>query len=107
MSEEYLSVMNETKWKEIKLLMVNYSFLVYWRTKDLYTQHISNWDGEWFYHFTLGGYKTIELLEIKVVEEEKFEQVLADLKAIHVPGKINDKIITIYGYQKDQILNYL
>jgi Family of unknown function (DUF6678) len=95
---QYQQVMNDTKWEEIRLLMYDYPNNNQWRTKDIETGFICNWDGEWFYHFMIDGYKHIEWLEIKVKTEEIRKDILDILKSIHVPGEIFDKVIRVYGY---------
>lgn len=99
--------MNNTKWEEIRLAMYNYPSVVMWRTKDVETGYISNWDGEWFYHFIQGGYNTIEWLEIKVNNSKFKNEILDILRKIHVPGQITDNSIFVFGYSKDEPINYL
>ena len=57
---KYHQVMNDTKWEEIRWAMVHYLKCIRWRTKDIENGYICPWDGEWFYHFRLGGYECIE-----------------------------------------------
>jgi hypothetical protein len=95
---KYQQVMNDTKWEEIRLAMYDYPNNRQWRTKDIESGYICPWDGEWFYHFKLGGYKTIEWLDIKAETEEIRNDVLKILKAIHVPGEVFDDVIKVYGY---------
>lgn len=68
-----------------------------WRTKDL-SGHVSQWDGEWFYHFRLGGYSTIEWGEIRVLAADQDALVLTELRRIHVPGHPVEGGYRIYGY---------
>jgi hypothetical protein len=90
--------MNNTKWEEIRLAMYEYPNNRKWRVKDIETGEISSWDGEWYYHFILDEYKTIEWLEIKVETEEIRNGVLKILNSIHVPGEVFDDVIRVYGY---------
>jgi len=53
--------MNNTKWEEIRNAMNDCSINTIWRTKDVKTKYISDWDGDWFYHFK-DIYKNIEWL---------------------------------------------
>lgn len=60
------SVMNETKWNELRLKM--YSLETHspkWRAKDIESGYISSWDGEWYYHFEVGGFRCIGWVELK------------------------------------------
>jgi hypothetical protein len=96
--KQYQEVMNNTKWVEIRLAMYEYPNIRKWRVKDIETGNIGSWDGEWYYHFKLGGYKTIEWLEIKAETEEIRNDVLEILNSIHIPGEVLDDVIRVYGY---------
>ena len=94
-------LMNNTKWDELRLAMYNLgkrspSF----RTKDL-TGYLSEWDGEWLYHFRGTGYVSIEWVEIQVLSAEQDAAVLALLREIHLPGRRIEKGFRIYGYARD------
>ncbi|QFF99361.1 hypothetical protein PB01_11310 [Psychrobacillus glaciei] len=101
----YQSLMNDTKWEEIWLAMIDIPELIYWRTKDMETNYISDWDVEWFYHFKLDGnrdsYKTIEWLEIKFDSEEIKNKLVKILKEMHTPGEVLSNTIKAYGYIKE------
>ena len=91
--------MNNTKWDELRMAMYNLGELhPKWRTKDVEKDYLSEWDGEWFYHFRLGGYKTIEYVEIKVSCKEMRDQVRIALSSIHVPGSETEDGFIVYGY---------
>lgn len=97
-SYHYYPVMNNTKWEEIREAMYNSPTHIQWRTKDIETGYISTWDAEWYYHFRLGDYKYIEWLEIKADTEELRKDLLDILQKIHVPGKVLEDVIRVYGY---------
>jgi hypothetical protein len=99
--------MNDTKWEEIKEAMNEYPATVLWRVKNIDNGFLSNWDAEWFYHFRLGGYDTIEWLEIKVDNEEMKNEVVSILRKIHVPGEVLKDSIKVYGYSKDGFIDYI
>jgi len=103
---EYHSLMNNTKWEEIRLAMFEYPISVQWRVKNIDNGYISNWDGDWFYHFRLDGYDTIEWLEIKVNNDEVKNDIVRILRKIHVPGEVFKDHIKIYGYKKDGFIDY-
>ncbi|GAA0076942.1 hypothetical protein UT300005_13200 [Clostridium sp. CTA-5] len=105
--KEFNSLMNNTKWKEIRLAMYQYHETIMWRVKNIDNGYLSNWDGEWFYHFKLMGYDTIEWLEIKVDNEEMKNKIVNILRKIHVPGEILNNSIKVYGYKKDEFINYI
>jgi hypothetical protein len=104
---EYQKLMNNTKWEEIRLAMHNYPLPIEWRTKDIENSYICDWDSDWFYHFKLDGYKTIEWLEIKVVNDDIKNDIVTLLRKIHVAGEILKDSIKVYGYKKDGFVDYL
>jgi len=104
---EYQSVMNNTKWEEIKKAMNDCSINTICRAQDVKTKYISDWDGDWFYHFK-GNYKNIEWLEIKVENLEEKDQVINTLRTINIPGETKDDVIKVYGYvQNNNPIDYL
>ncbi|KGR89393.1 MULTISPECIES: DUF6678 family protein [Ureibacillus] len=105
---QYLQVMTNTKWEEIREAMFNYPIDQLWRTKDIETGYICPWDGEWYYHFKLGEFETIEWLEIKAETDEIRNDVLKILNKIHVPGEVFDNVIRVYGYvETGRYIDYL
>lgn len=93
------SVMNNTKWDEVRLAMYGLHDLApRWRTKAMDADVVRAWDREWFYHFRIGGYEGIEWLEIEALEPLQHEAVLAVLRAIRVPGSTTEFGFRIYGY---------
>lgn len=95
------SVLNKTKWDELRLAMYGLGeWSARWRTKDL-SGYVSAWDGDWFYHFRLGDYESIEWVEIQVTTPAQDAAVLARLREIHLPGHRVDEGYRIYGYVQD------
>ena len=105
--KEYNSLMNNTKWEEIRLAMYEYPLTALWRIKNIDSGYLSNWDGEWFYHFRAEGYETIEWLEIKIDNEVIKNEVESILRKIHVSGKVLKDSIKVYGYSKDELIEYI
>ncbi|KIV73480.1 hypothetical protein SZ39_2005 [Bacillus mycoides] len=105
--KENQGLMNNTKWNEIRLAMYNYPLPIQWRTKDIKNSYICDWDSEWYYHFSIDNYKTIEWLEIKTENEEIKKDIIDLLKKIHVPGEILSNSVKIYGYKKNNSINYI
>ena len=97
--------MNNTKWNEIRLAMNDIPYTVKQRTKDLENGYISQWNADWFYHFMIGGYKTIEWLEIQFTSKTK-DIIVNKLKEINVPAELLENSVKIYGY-KDGFIDYL
>lgn len=93
--------MNNTKWDEIRLAMHSLGHMApSWRTMDMERQYLSPWDHDWFYHFRIGGYHTIEWLEIKMESEEQYRLVMEVLKSIKVPGVETENKVRIFGYME-------
>jgi len=99
--------MNNTKWNEIfqafyydNELKTDHP-LIQWRTKDRENGYICSWDGTWT-HFGCDArnWERIEYLQIRLTYENK-EIVLKSLHKIHVPGIVEDDVVTIYGYRMD------
>jgi hypothetical protein len=90
--------MSNTKWEELRLAMSQLIPRPQWRTKDVESGYISQWDGDWFDHFRIGGYETIEWVEIKIISDEQNAAVLNVLRTIHVPGEKIAKGYRVYGY---------
>jgi hypothetical protein len=92
------SVMNNTKWEELRLAMYSLGNISpKWRTKDL-SGYLSQWDGEWFYHFRNDGYDSIEWVEIEVLSLEQDAVVLEQLRRIYVPGRRIERGYRIFGF---------
>lgn len=104
---EYNGLMNNTKWKEIRMAMDNYQGTVLWRIKNIDNGLLSNWDSEWVNHFQLREYNKIQWLEIKVNSKEMKNDIIHLLRKIHVPGEVLDDSIKIYGYTKDGFIDYI
>lgn len=100
-------LMNDTKWDEIRTAMYEYPASIKWRTKDIESGYISNWDKEWFYHLKNAGYKTIEWLEIEVDNEKIKDDFIKILEEIHVPGEVLQNSIIIYGYKNNEAVSYI
>jgi hypothetical protein len=91
--------MNDTKWDEVRVAM--YALDDYsprWRTRDIESGHVSQWDREWYYHFRNGGYEFIEWLEIAIDSPEQRELVRDCLRRIGVPGVEDVDGFRVLGY---------
>ncbi|MTV36704.1 DUF6678 family protein [Duganella radicis] len=92
-------LMNDTKWDELRLAMYGLGPLSpRWRTLDVQNGHLSDWDGDWFYHFRNGGYKFIQWVEIATESAGQRHAVLAELTKVHVPGKFTEAGFRVLGY---------
>ncbi|MFZ4835214.1 DUF6678 family protein [Rouxiella sp. Mn2063] len=91
------SCMNNTKWSEIRQAMVNMTSPPLWKTTFL-NGYESAVDGEWFYHFSEGGYSDIQYLDVLTNSVEQHVEVGAILRSIHVPGIMTSTGYRILGY---------
>lgn len=100
--------MNNTKWKEIQEAMYGLKESPQWRARHLTNGNVSSWDGEWFYHFSEGGFNDIEWVEIKAKNNEQPELILSLLKSIHVPGTKTENGFKVFGHVVEGIsVDYL
>jgi hypothetical protein len=100
-SQNKPSVMNNTKWQELRLGMLQSKSSVYFRGKDLETGSIGSWDCEWYHHFNLGGHDSTEWIELRPDTDDERRAVEDILRTYHIPVEIRDGIYRIYGYADD------
>ena len=98
--------MNNTKWNEIFRAFYDNELkqdspIIMWRTKDIDSGYLSDWDGTWT-HFGADPreWDKIGFLQIRLTPENK-DYVLKCLKQIHVPGIAEEDRITVFGYRTD------
>ncbi|SRR6266496_2015034 len=48
--EWLVSLMKDTKWRELCLAFSSFEKKPAWRTRDLLNGHKSDWDSDWFHH---------------------------------------------------------
>jgi len=79
-----------------------------WRTSDVQSGYVSEWDGDWSYHFHIGGYKSIQWVEIAVDTDEQRDAVLQELVRIHVPAERTTSGYRVFGYAEiGQTVDYI
>lgn len=101
------SVMNNTKWDELRLAMHALDRRPLWRYKDV-NGHYSGYHREWFLHFRSGDYASILYVDITADDPAHREAIRDALKAIHLPGEETESGFRVFGYgQKGQTLEYL
>lgn len=93
--------MNDTKWRELRLGILESGVRPPWRGKNLDSPTIGQWDREWYYHFDLGGHDATEWYEIKVESDEEKRAVEEILRKYRIPVEIRDGLYRIYGYSDD------
>lgn len=96
-----IGLMNDTKWDELRLAMHRLGKnSPKWRTMDVESGYLSAWDGDWFYHFRTGEYKTIAYVEIRVTDDASRDLIRHALADIHVPGHENEEGFVVFGYKR-------
>lgn len=95
--------MNNTKWNEVRLAMVSLKSPPLWKITYI-NGYESAVDGEWFYHFSKGGYLDIHYLDVITDSNGQHALVGAILRAIHLPGIETPTGFRILGYT-DSISN--
>jgi hypothetical protein len=93
-------IMNNTKWEELRKAMLSQVPTYKWSSKPIDKDFIYGPDGEWFFHFMSGGYKDIEWVEIFAESSERKEHLTNILREIHIPGKIKENSVIVFGYKK-------
>lgn len=106
-------LMSNTKWNELRLAMYGLGrtqgkLAPRWRTLCVQNDYLSPWDREWFYHFRNGGYESIQWVEIAADTDEQRDEILTELKKIHLPGERTEIGFRIFGYAKSNVaVNYI
>jgi hypothetical protein len=93
-----VSLMNNTKWRELCFAFSAFGRTPAWRTLDFLTGHLSDWDSEWFHHVG-PDYCSIEWLEIDPRNCE-IESIRSVLRNIGAPYEESDGYIRVFGYGK-------
>ena len=100
-------VMNNTKWEEVRLAMLDIQPPPLWSTLSA-NGHQSKPDREWFYHFSAGGYADIVSVDITADDDAHRAKILSALQAIHLPGELTADGFRVFGYVEDgQAVDYL
>lgn len=101
-------VMNTTKWNELWTAMCTLHPRPRWRTREVNSGYVSDWDRDWFYHFRASSFRTIEWVEITTDTPSQHQSVKTVLRKIHVPADELDSGFKIYGYIPDaKYVDYL
>ncbi|WP_370139456.1 MULTISPECIES: DUF6678 family protein [unclassified Bradyrhizobium] len=99
----YCLVANNTKWRELReaVLDLASSDQPRFRCKNLETGGPSQWDGEWFYHWTSSGSAWMECAELSTETTQQRELVRAILKRIRFAGEETAAGFRVYGYVRN------
>jgi len=92
-------VLNDTKWDELRLAMYGLGHQrPRFRVKEIGAAEPGPWDGEWFYHFRDGGYRSMEWVEVQLLDQAHRDNIANILASIHLPGIHTDAGFIIYGH---------
>jgi hypothetical protein len=100
---EYFSVANNTKWRELREAVLDLAppCRPRFRCKNLETGTVSQWDGEWFYHWTSGRWDWMEWTELASETAHQREFVRTILRRIRFAGEQTTAGFRIYGYLRN------
>ena len=90
-------VMNNMKWDELRLEMHALAPPPTWSILST-SGYRSQPDREWFYHFKVGGYQDILLVDIDVETPAQREIIRSALQKVHVPGEETPGGFRVFGY---------
>jgi hypothetical protein len=93
-----VSLMNDTKWRELCFAFSAFEKKPAWRTRDLLNGHLSDWDCEWFHHVG-PDYCSIEWLEIDPRDCDD-ESITTVLRQVGVPFEESEHYFRVIGYRK-------
>jgi len=112
--ESLISIMNNTKWKELRnLILNNFSFSPKYRVKCLRQPGANEcyWETDWQHHLP-SPYKVIEWVDIDPIQyhhlgglvddirEDKTEELSCLLRAKSIPFEVEGIYLRIYGYRR-------
>ena len=100
-SGDLVSVTNQTKWREVRDAMYGLGpDHPLFQRKELGERDPWEWDGEWYYHFRLPDYRSMEWVDIRAESPRQRELIRERLRPIHVPGEETETGFRVYGWVK-------
>jgi hypothetical protein len=96
---DLVSVMNNTRWRKLRVAMLGLRpFSPFYRITNVENGYLTEWDGEWFYHFNLTDYALIEWLDLRPRDPSLRGALHQALKRLHLPGEDTPYGFRIFGY---------
>lgn len=103
-----IPLMNDTKWGELRLAMLEIEPSPAWSSISRETGYRYGPDSEWYHHFRIGGYIDFLLVDIATPDAQQRDVVRSALKAVHVPGEETPNGFRVYGYATEgQVVDYI
>jgi len=93
-----VSLMNDTKWRELCFAFSEFQPTPAWRTRDFLNGYLSDWDSEWFHHVG-PDYCSIEWLEIDTRNCDR-DRIRSVLREGGVPFEESQQFFRVIGYRK-------
>jgi hypothetical protein len=97
-TEGLVSLMNDTKWRQLCFAFSAFAKKPAWRTRDLLNGHLSDWDSEWFHHVG-PDYCAIEWLEIDLRNCDD-ESITSVLRQVGASFEESEHYFRVIGYRK-------
>ena len=97
-SDGLVSLMNDTKWKELCFAFSGFQPRPAWRTRDLLNGYLSHWDREWFHHVG-PDYCSIEWLEIDPKDCDR-DKIISVLHQVGAPFEESQQYFRLIGYRR-------
>ncbi len=101
-------LMNDTKWAELRLAMLEVEPRPTWSAVSRQTDVRCDPDSDWFYHFRIGSYSDLLLVDIGTPEPQQRAEVRAALRRIHLPAEETTGGFRVLGYALEgQAVGYI
>lgn len=101
-------LMNDTKWAELRLAMLDIEPRPIWSSVTRETNYRYGPDSDWFYHFCAGPYSDLLFVDIETPDPQQRTKARAALKSIHLPGEETADGFRVLGYAVEgQAVSYI
>lgn len=101
-------LINDTRWAELRLAMLDIEPRPTWSSVSRQTGYRYDPDADWFYHFRIGPYSDLLLVDIATPDPEQRAAARVALKRIHLPGEETIGGFRVLGYALEgQAVDYI
>lgn len=97
----WAAVCNGSCWRQLRGLMLRLDpeDRPEFRSRCIENGYVSPWDGEWFHHFSAGGWADLEWIELRG-EAMRDPEVFGKIVSIQFVGAFSGNNLRLYGYVK-------